>query len=541
VTRRREPWIVQARAPRGPEGPVRRLDAPEEIAPFLADAAHYPGGHAPAVCFPRSEAEVARVLREAARVLVVGAQSSLTGGATPRGETVLSTARMAEIGGWTAEGVVVGPGVVLADLERELRARGLYYPPVPTYDGATVGGTVATNAAGAATFKYGTTRDWVRGLTVVLADGDVLELRRGDATASAEGHFAIAGTGGTPRRLEAPRYRMPDVSKLSSGYFARPGMDLIDLFIGSEGTLGVVTAVELRLLPERPRWLAGLVPVAGDAEALRLVEALRAASRATWARRDPRGIDVAACEYMDRRALELAREDGAGARAGVPPPAGCGAAVLFQAEVGAGAGEALAYEQLGRLDDPSLDGPLVRLGRLLRDLGVLEATVPALPGDEARRAALFALREAVPAAVNRRVREAQRTVDPSISKSGGDVIVPFERLGEALGAWRTALASRGLDHAFWGHLSDGNLHPNALPRSADEMRRAREAQLEIGRIAIALGGAPMSEHGTGRNPVKKALLRALYGEAGLAAMRAVKRALDPRGVLAPGVVFDAAP
>jgi D-lactate dehydrogenase (cytochrome) len=149
------------------------------------------------------------------------------------------------------------------------------------------------------------------------------------------------------------------------------------------------------------------------------------------------------------------------------------------------------------------------------------------------------LREAVPVAVNRRLRERKHTVDASISKSGGDVIVPFERTGESLRRYREILISHGLDHAIWGHVSDGNFHPNALARSAAEMVLAKEAQLEIGRAAVALGGAPMSEHGVGRHPVKQALLRELYGEAGIDEMRAVKRALDPTGKLAPGVLFEA--
>jgi D-lactate dehydrogenase (cytochrome) len=145
----------------------------------------------------------------------------------------------------------------------------------------------------------------------------------------------------------------------------------------------------------------------------------------------------------------------------------------------------------------------------------------------------------VPAAVNRRIRERQRDIDPSISKSGGDVIVPFERIGESLRVYREILACRGLDHAIWGHISDGNFHPNVLPASREQMVSAKEAQLEIGRAAIALGGCPLSEHGVGRNPVKQALLSELYGERGIEEMRAVKRALDPSGKLAPGVLFVA--
>jgi len=242
---------------------MRVIEDAGELEAYLEDAAHYPGGHCGRLCFVRDEADVAAVTAGGGPVLAVGAQSSLTGGATPRGGTLISTARMNRVLEWRADSVRVGPGLVLAELESELRERGLYYPPAPTYDGATIGGTVATNAAGAATFKYGSTRNWVCGLTVVLASGEVLDLRRGEVRASAEGFFEIETTAGALLRLQVPGYAMPRVAKCSAGYYAEPGMDLIDLFIGSEGTLGVVTEIELRLLRPRPEWFCGPRPSCG--------------------------------------------------------------------------------------------------------------------------------------------------------------------------------------------------------------------------------------------------------------------------------------
>ena len=517
---------------------MRVLTAPDDVLPFLDDAAHYPGGHASAVYLPESEAEVAAVVRESARVTVSAAQSSLTGGATPQGGVVLSLTRMNHVLAWGAETVRVQAGVVLAELDAELRRRNLYYPPIPTYDGASVGGTVATNAAGAATFKYGSTREWVEAITVVLADGDVLELRRGECIANESGRFELACTSGRRIVIPLPSYRMPDVPKRSAGYHAAAGMDLIDLFIGSEGTLGVVTEIELRLLHGRPAWFCGLVPVASDDRAIALVAALRAASKDTWRTKDAHGIDVAAVEYLDRRCLELLREDHLDAQLGFAWPDDTGAALIFQAELSADATRDGAFSELEHLDDSSRDTRLLRICRLLVEHEIFDVTAPILPGETARRDALLKLREAVPAAVNRRIRERQREIDPSISKSGGDVIVPFARIGESLRKYRDILARRGLDHAIWGHISDGNFHPNVLPSSREQMMSAKEAQLEIGRAAIALGGCPMSEHGVGRNPVKQALLRELYGERGIEEMRAVKQALDPGRKLAPGVLFS---
>src|SRR4029079_9125720 len=184
------------------------------------------------------------LLRTAKAVLPIGAQSSLTGGATPRGELLLSTARLNRVLDIGDDWVRVEAGVTLVELDAALARHGKYYPPAPTFTGAFVGGTVATKAAGAATFKYGTTRDWVDSATVVLASGDVLEIRRGAVRAHADGYFDVVSSAGHIR-VPVPRYRMPDVPKLSAGYFAQPGMDLIDLFIGSEGTLGVIREAPL--------------------------------------------------------------------------------------------------------------------------------------------------------------------------------------------------------------------------------------------------------------------------------------------------------
>jgi D-lactate dehydrogenase (cytochrome) len=117
------------------------------------------------------------------------------------------------------------------------------------------------------------------------------------------------------------------------------------------------------------------------------------------------------------------------------------------------------------------------------------------------------------------------------------MIVPFDRLEELLTIYEAGFGSRGLDAAIWGHISDGNLHPNVIPRTLADVKAGKAAILEFGREAIRLGGAPLAEHGVGRNSVKQLLLEQLYGREGIDAMRAVKNAIDPEWKLAPGVLF----
>ena len=157
---------IATRAPKAVASPPLET----ETSSVLHDAAHYPGGTAAGVIRPRSIDEVSACLREGGRILVVGAQSSLTGGATPFGDVVLSTDRLNSIA-IDGDRVRVGAGVPLQVVQDQLAKTGRWFPPVPTYLGAFAGGAVATCAAGAATFKYGTVRDWVAGLTIVLAGG----------------------------------------------------------------------------------------------------------------------------------------------------------------------------------------------------------------------------------------------------------------------------------------------------------------------------------------------------------------------------------
>jgi D-lactate dehydrogenase (cytochrome) len=470
-------------------------------------------------------------------VLPVGAQSSLTGGATPFGEIVLSTERLKSLS-IEADRVQAGAGVPLQQLQDELAKIGRWFPPVPTYLGAFAGGAVATCAAGAATFKYGTVREWVSAITLVFAGGDVLKLARGECEAGSDGVFEIETASGV-RRVQVPDLAMPDVPKHSAGYFAAPGMDLIDLFIGSEGTLGVIADVTFKTATLPAAVCRALVPVATEEAAIALVADLREAARATWRSRDPLGIDLAAIEHIDARSIQVIRDDGVDRKLEIALPSGAAVALLIDLELPRADTTARLWGELeSALDPDGADTPLRRLCRLLHAHGCLDAAEIALPDNRARAAAFAELREAVPAGVNRRVAQAKQQ-DGSISKTAADMIVPFDRFGEMMRECRRLFAERDLDLAVWGHISDGNVHPNVIPRSAADVEKGKDAILALGAAVIAMGGCPLAEHGVGRNPIKQQLLRQLYGDAGIRAMQAIKLSLDPSASLARGVIFPA--
>src|SRR5580658_4156451 len=206
---------------------------PQPDSPYLTDASGYRGA-AERVFIPESEAQVAEILREATATLtpvtIAGAGTGLTGGRVPHTGWVVSLERFGKLeihSGYA----VCGAGVLLRNLQAAAGPR-QFYAPDPTENGASVGGSIATNASGSRSFLYGATRRHVRALRVVLVDGETLTLRRGEKPP-----------------FEVPVLPAGGANKNTAGYYLRPGIDYMDLFIGSEGTLGVVTEAELALLP----------------------------------------------------------------------------------------------------------------------------------------------------------------------------------------------------------------------------------------------------------------------------------------------------
>ncbi len=513
---------IGVRPPRGErtEGAAPTTD-PAHLQPHVRDASGYPDGWTVAVAYPQTEEDVAAIVQQRHAILPVGAQSSVTGGATPFGEVVLSTANLTGIRQIDSEHVRVQAGVSLETLQDVLRDAGRYYPPVPSYTGPSVGGVLATNAAGPATFKYGSTRDWVDALTVVLATGEVLDIERGQCIAHPDGYVEIESPTGI-RRVPIPTYRMPNVPKRSAGYYAAPHMDLLDLFVGAEGTLGIITEATLRVVAPAPHVCVASIACRSDAQALSLTAQLRDASTETRRTHNAYGIDVSAIEYLDRRSLHLLRPFNTAHNGSTMPHAN--ALLLVQVE----------------LPPHAAHVPLAQLQHLLAQAGVLDRTEIVLPDNHQRANEVLAVRAAVPQTVNAHIVRAQRTLSLEITKVGADMIVPFVHTGTMIELFRDRFERLKMDYAIWGHVSDGNLHPNALPRSAAEAKAAQAVVLEIGNIvSTKLGGCSLAEHGVGRNPIKQALLRQLYGDAGIAQMQAVKRVLDPQWKLAPGNLFPA--
>src|SRR4051794_329893 len=304
---------------------------PDEIESFLTDASFIRDGHADRVVLPETIDDVSEILARANRdrvpVTVSGAGTGTVGGRVAYGGIVLATDKLNHIKSIDRESAVVEAGVILADLQRAVDQQGLLYPPDPTERGCFVGGNVATNASGARTFKYGPTRNYIRRLKLVLASGEVIDLRRGEVCADANGRMRVGSI-----ELSLPDFQMPATRKNATGYFIAPEMDAIDLFIGSEGTLGVICEIEVGLLPKPEGLLSGVVFFADEADVLALVGDAR------------KRADARAIEFFDNESLNFLREKYPNI------PAQAVGAIFFEQETTEATEESVLSEWISLLD-----------------------------------------------------------------------------------------------------------------------------------------------------------------------------------------------
>jgi D-lactate dehydrogenase (cytochrome) len=467
-----------------------------DLQDYLTDASFIRDGYADRVVIPESIEEVAEVLAGANRdripVTVSGAGTGTVGGRVPFGGIVLATDRLNRIKNIDRKNriAVAEAGVVLSDFQRAVESEGLLYPPDPTERGCFLGGTVATNASGARTFKYGPTRNYIAGLKVVLASGEVLDLKRGEVRADSQGRLRV---GKSIEVLLPATVRLPATRKNATGYFIAPEMDAIDLFIGSEGTLGVICEITARLLPKPEGLLSGVVFFAREGDVLALVADVRAR------------VDARAIEFFDHESLNFLRQKYS------TIPAGAVAAIFFEQETTAGNEESIFEQWLALLDQHH---------------ALTDSWFATSAADQAK---LREFRHQLPVLMNEWfARYRQRKVST-------DMAVPDDAFPGLFRLYQDALRESGLRYTIFGHIGDNHVHVNILPRDDAEGARARELYLQFLKHAAAAGGTLSAEHGVGK--LKREYLRLFYSDDQLRELAAVKRALDPNGILGRGNIF----
>ena len=428
-------------------------------ASYLTDATEARGlsGRADALALPRNGEEVAEVVawcyEQGVSITPRGGGTGFAGGAVPQGGVVVGLERVRRIRSlepllWRMEAEA---GVTTADVRRVARENGLLFPPDPgAAEQSQIGGNVATNAGGPHAFKYGVTGDWVTGVEVVVAPGELI-------------------TVGGPIRKDVAGY------------------DLGSLIVGSEGTLGIVTSVWLRLAPA-PEAVAPVVSLHGGT----------APGCDALARIVGSGLPVAALDYLDGETLRRS-------------------AAAFPVALG----------EAGFMILTEVDGSPEEVARLRQAvIEVLEedATSVWAPQAATEIAALWRWRDGVSLAV-----QAERG-----GKVSEDIVVPFERLAEAIDETLAIGARHDLAACSWGHAGDGNLHSTFLidPNDDDERARAERAADELFELAARLGGSISGEHGLGL--VKGGRLAHQWALGALSLHAAVKSAFDPKGLFNPG-------
>ena len=427
-----------------------------------------------------SAADVVEVVRNAiatgSPVTAAGSQTSMTAASITDHGTLLSLAAMKRIIDVDPVNRTarVEPGLTIGELNGVLSESGLQFAPDPTSEhDATIGGAIACNASGARSLRYGATRRHVRGVSVVHADAEIA------------------------------CYRRTSIEKNTVGYaFAQ---DPIDWFIGSEGTLGIIVEAELSLVPVPVSPIGLAIPFASSESALGFVVAARR-------QLDERTGRQARClEYFDREAVTLA-----GAASGRPWSNAEAALVYLEDDAAEGSLDSALDEwlELGEKHDAVTESIRVFDGvQPLRDARVM--------------------RHAVPAGMNERGESFRPHGGRKVST---DWAVPYWRLGEALAISREACALHGAPGPVtYGHAGNGHPHQNFLAENEEMLGRIYAAVEDTLRAIVAIGGTVSAEHGLGK--LKRDWLNLQLRPREIAAMRALKNSLDPRGLLAPGNIL----
>ncbi len=496
-------------------------------------------GYAESISFPETHEQVREIMAELYKtgtpVTVQGSRTGLASAAVPFGGHVLNLSRMDKVLGMRQENdrfyITVQPGVILQKLNKSIAARSFstdawneasqetykiftaapaqMFTPDPTESTASIGGMVACNASGARSYHYGSTRRHISALRGVLANGQSIFLRRGEVYANGL-ELTLRTEQGNTLTVQLPTYTMPNC-KNASGYYCEKNMDALDLLIGSDGTLMVLTEIEIALLPS-PALTWGVTAFFPKQE--------QAVAYTKLVRRISQGI--AAVEYFDGCSLDILRKQKAEstAFAGLP---------LLPEEYGCA-----VYTELHCDSEEQAYALLEKLGNYCTQAGG-DSNMTWVATSDSDRDMLHFFRHAVPESVNMQVERSKRNY-PEITKVGGDLAVPDAHFETLLSLYDSTLAKEGLQHAAWGHIGDNHIHVNILPRDMDEYNRGKALLAHWAGEVSRMGGAVSAEHGVGK--LKAPFLEVMYGSEHIREMAALKTTFDPKCMLGRGNLFS---
>jgi len=539
--------IYSKTAPEADFSQVKRIEGfatiQAEYSAYLSDESKLSAKPFDYLFFPKSESELAAVVKwlnlQKIPFTVAGARTGLVGGCVPQEGALISLEFLDKVmevyrdepsGEWR---IKAQTSVSLKNLDSMLRIKQIplleqspdevirrhyaefredpdqyFYPPDPTEMSASLGGSVVTNASGARTYRYGPTRAWVRGMRVFLANGEYLDIPRGKYFASREGKFIVCDSKGGATPLIIPNYPLPR-TKSTAGFYAAPNMDLIDLFIGSEGVLGIVTSVDVALLKLEEK-VSIIQFLDSDEQAVTLADALRSEDR----------IQLDFLEFYSGNALDLLRrlQREEPSTVGMPPiPENTRAAVFFE----------MSFDpHQADLDFSILEAVINGCG------GSLERSWAGYESRELDRFKVF--RHMVPETINSIIAERKKQY-PGIHKMGTDMAVPDGHMREMWDLYRSRCEDMHLEWCAFGHIGNNHIHVNILPRNLEELEKGMQLYEIFAQRAVELGGSVSAEHGIGK--IKTKFLKYMFTPEQIDQMRSVKKALDPQNLLNPNDIF----
>lgn len=473
----------------------------EEFLSYLEDTSNLKG-EADTLFIPESKEEIREILRDCCKrkipLTCSGARTGTTGGCVPLEGAILSLEKLNRLKGIDAENRVVRveAGLSFQGLEEETNRFGLSFRASPTETLAFVGASVSTCASGVRGFRYGSIRDYIKGIEIILANGTVLNINRGEifsrgrefSFSSAEREF----------NFSLPTYNLPPV-KTQAGYFVRDNMDLIDLFIGSEGTLGVIVEIDLALQSISKDIFDSVVFFEKE------IEGLNFAKNIKNLKGDGRFFPTS-LEFFDAHSLEFLRQEYPHIPAGE-------CAVYFEQEV----------------EDQDLDGLMNIWVETIESSGASLDRV--WFGDaEKERGKIYEFRHKLPQLINEFLREYNQR------KLSTDIAVPFQNFREMYEFYKKGANGAGVYFVNFGHIGENHLHFNFLPKNDEEYKKAKQTILEFIKKAISLGGTVSAEHGIGK--IKRPYLEMMYGRRHIEEMASLKRYFDENFILGRDNLID---
>ncbi|MFP4529251.1 MAG: FAD-binding oxidoreductase [Candidatus Kapaibacterium sp.] len=484
---------------------------PDTIEPYLIDASNH-RGRADEILIPESIDELREAIRQCydndKPMTISAAGTGLAGGRVPEGGAVISVEKLdyIEKPDRPSQSIKSDAGAVVADIIDASGDAGLLYPPDPTETSSMIGGNAATNASGAKTFKYGPTRKYINAAKIILPDGDLVHLKRGERRANGN-LLEFTTESGREYSIDLPEIKMPHI-KHAAGYYIAPEMDALDLFIGSEGTLGVFAELELALVEAPEEVLGGIAFFESYDNLFAFVDELRRISieNNLINYKECKGIAARLIELYDQSALRLVGDK-------YPQlPAGAMAAIWFE------------QEYIKPNEDAILGAWVDMIGRFTP---LAELTWVAMSQSE--HAEFREFRHAIPSTANEiNSRKNQR-------KIGTDIAVPDKYIYDLYKFIQNKISGSGLDFAIWGHIGNSHIHANVFA-GQDELSRGYEFYDQCIAKALDFGGTVSAEHGIGK--IKKKYLRQMFGERGIREMRDIKKIIDPKNLLGRGNLFD---